>query len=325
MNAVSINSDWLANRPADRLTIVTVRNCVVTRSSLVLTWRGVERASLFDNIPAVLFRGMQRVGVGSLLRNRLSVLRSERPLYHIFNIWGTGYHHWLTEVAPKLFLFEQQIRQGTFILPERTPEFIFEFLSEFGFDNYVHRKGNAFVRELQVITNPNSGHYSAGHLAPLLKAVLEKYGQCVPARRRIYVSRRNSRGRKVVNDAEVSEFLASRGFEILELENVRFRDQVRIFSSCELLISIHGAALTNLMFMPAGGRVVEFYPSGFSEGDYFNACYKRLSSVAGIEHEYLFCRREKEASAFDLHNDNIVVDVGQLEMAATAAQKGVKS
>jgi capsular polysaccharide biosynthesis protein len=305
----------LQNVPASKLYIKKVASCVVTRSNLVVTPWGVDSTSLFENLSISRRVELNLVALASVIKNRHSRLQTESEVFHIFNIWGGGYHHWLTEVAPKLFLFEDEIRNGVILLPENSPHFVIDFLRDFGFENLVSTSGNVWIRNLQLVSNPNSGHYNPEHILPLRSHVLSRFGDGSSLPQRLYVSRRNSRGRKVVNDAEVENVLAARGFRTLELESVSFADQVRLFSRCDQLVSIHGAALTNMLFMPPGGKILEFYPSGYSSRDYFNACYYRLSNTLGHAHQYLFCERDRRDKKFDLHNDDIVVDVKELAQA----------
>ena len=46
------------------------------------------------------------------------------------------------------------------------------------------------------------------------------------------------------------------GFETVYTEELSFAEQVRLFSETRCLVSIHGAGLTNLMFMPPGGHML---------------------------------------------------------------------
>lgn len=302
------------NHPAKRLYIETVPNCVLTRSCLVFTIRGVHSACLFDGLSLRRRAEMNLVGFGSIIKHNLSWLESGPEYFHILNVWGTGYHHWLTEVAPKLFIFEAEIRAGKILLPENCPKFIFEFLEHFAFDNFVLFPGNAFVKELNVISNPNSGHYNPAHILPFRDRVLSSFRiENGENQRKIYVSRRNSRGRKVLNDNEVERVLMENGFESVELESTSFAEQVRLFANCESLVSIHGAALTNMLFMPPGSQVIEFYPRGFTEREFFNACYLRLSKILGLNHRYLFSERECPSGKLSLHNDNLLVNKQNLE------------
>ncbi len=304
----------LENRPAGDLFVKVVKNCVVTRSSLVITATGVDPACLFEGLPLRKRIEMNLVGLGSIAKSPPWRLKVTDPLFHVFNIWGTGYHHWLTEVAPKFFLFEDEIRGGTVILPEKCPKFVFEFLDLFSFENFVQVSGSVFIKKLNLISNPNSGHFNHRHLQGFRERsrllLAEKSGGGPD---RIYVSRRNARARRVVNEEEVVGFFRAKGFECLELDEAPFVDQVRAFANCQTLVSIHGAALTNMLLMPENGRVLEIYPAGFTDKDFFNACFRHLADALDQQHEFLFCERENPDSKFSLDTDNVVVNIDELE------------
>ena len=307
----------LGNYPLATLSAKELSNVLVMRAHFVFSLRGVEKDSLFHFFTAWTILKLNLIGLASLVINLFSVL-PERRYYFILNIWGTGYHHWLTEVVLKLVLFEEELKKGTILIPQNAPHFIKETLRILSFHNVEFFTGNVFAKHLTIITNPTSGHYHPQHLA----AIRDKFLQVVPATNeefsKIYVSRKNARARKIVNEDEVTCFLQGQGFKCIELENVLLTEQVNMFRNCQTLVSIHGAALTNALFMPPGSRVLEFYPKGFTERDYFNACYHRLNEVLAHKHAYLFCEREFPTRRFSLETNNIVVDIDALEQSLKA-------
>lgn len=303
------------NLASKKLFCKELKNCIITRSSLVLTGLGIDPYCLFENLPFRVRLQMHLVAYGSVLCNRFSCLPSNRNYFHVFNIWGTGYHHWLTEVLPKLFLFENLLRDGTILIPSRCPRFVSEVIKEFKFDHLFFNE-TIFLRNLKLISNPNSGHYNPEHIRLVRERLLAVYCNAAATNTKyIYVSRKNSRGRKVINEIEVEEFLRQQGFDCIELENISVGEQVALFSNCKTLVSIHGAALTNMIFMPKNATVIEFYPGGFSRRDYFNGCYMRLASVLGIQHRYVFAKRVSENRKYSLHDDDIIVDLQELKSA----------
>ena len=295
----------------------TVRNCVVTRSNLVLTWKGVDRRSFFRNLDSLNWTFKTNLAAfGSLFLKGFRKIQGDGPFFHVFNSWGTGYYHWLLEVLPKFLLFEQDLKGGTVLLPRNPPRFIIEFLAAFGFSKYVELNTNLLIPTLEVISNPNSGCFSKMQIEMIRTRLRERFGVSNPSeagvRRAIYVSRRNSRGRKVVNEEQISDALKESGVDLVELDSMGFEEQVRMFSSCSLLISIHGAALANMIFMPEGSRVVELHPDVKGDVSKVNQLYRNLSMVSGLGHELVQCRREIESKPLDLHWDNILVDPGEL-------------
>ena len=94
------------------------------------------------------------------------------------------------------------------------------------------------------------------------------------------------------------------GLESYCLEDISFLDQIRLLAQAKLLISNHGAGLTNMLFMPAGSRVIEFR----KENDCINNCYFSLANALGLDYLYLLTKPLK-----DDHNSDVMIDSDQLK------------
>ncbi len=75
--------------------------------------------------------------------------------------------------------------------------------------------------------------------------------------RRLYLSRARAAVRRIANENEISEILRHRNFEIVEAENLSWREQADLFASGSVIVAPHGAALANIVFCKPGTRVVE--------------------------------------------------------------------
>ncbi len=75
--------------------------------------------------------------------------------------------------------------------------------------------------------------------------------------KRIYISRRNTLFRQVRNEIELEPILYKYGFKIIECENMKFRDQISLFKSAEIVCGPHGAGLTNISFCQKNASVLE--------------------------------------------------------------------
>ena len=67
-------------------------------------------------------------------------------------------------------------------------------------------------------------------------------------RRRVFITRDAKTFRFIDNMKELLPVLESYGFEIIDSAKLSFLDQLRIFSECSILIGVHGAGLTNMIF-----------------------------------------------------------------------------
>ena len=75
--------------------------------------------------------------------------------------------------------------------------------------------------------------------------------------RRIFVSRRAARGRRVVEETELLSRLGRIGFEAVAMEELSFEKQLDAMASAEAVVAPHGAGLANMLFCPEGTAVIE--------------------------------------------------------------------
>ncbi|KAK7250538.1 hypothetical protein RIF29_33041 [Crotalaria pallida] len=75
-------------------------------------------------------------------------------------------------------------------------------------------------------------------------------------------------------------------FMVAHSNNLTFCEQVKLMSLTDILISPHGAQLTNMFLMEKNSSVMEFFPKGWQKlagvGQYV---YRSIASWAGMKHE----------------------------------------
>lgn len=87
-------------------------------------------------------------------------------------------------------------------------------------------------------------------LAPLL-------APAAAARELLFISRKDTRERVLLNEPELEDGLARLGFTIVVPGELTVREQIAAFSRARVVVGAHGAALTNIMFTPPGAAIVE--------------------------------------------------------------------
>jgi hypothetical protein len=129
------------------------------------------------------------------------------------------------------------------------------------------------------------------------KLILGGYG-VVPhaARRRLYVSRNDTRKRHVRNEDALYSVLLKMGFEIVTAGTLSFREQATLFSQAEIICGPHGAGLTNMLFAPQGARIIEILPENKILATYF-----MLAKSLGHSYSGLVGGRGRRAEAFRVH------------------------
>lgn len=119
-------------------------------------------------------------------------------------------------------------------------------------------------------------------LGPLRAAVLQDLPK-VTSGERIYVSRSDARGRRILNEAEFLPRLKQLGFEVVTMSGRSGAEQLAMFRQARCIVAPHGAALTSLIACAPGTRVVEvFTPENGT------AAYTALSGALGLSYKALF-------------------------------------
>ena len=89
-----------------------------------------------------------------------------------------------------------------------------------------------------------------------------------PSDRRLFVSRGGARLRSLKNEGELKPALTKRDFEWFTPRADDHRSQIDAFRSARIVVTVHGAALTNLLFCRPGTLVVELFPSNHIKSTY---------------------------------------------------------
>ncbi|MDD7911277.1 glycosyltransferase family 61 protein [Pseudovibrio exalbescens] len=114
--------------------------------------------------------------------------------------------------------------------------------------------------------------------------------------RRLYLSRKDAKIRHILNENELILRLTMLGFEVVCPGEMDHATQVRTFSEAEMIVSAHGAALSNLVFTQAGRcHVVELFSS-----DYIQSAYMWLATLKGHRYTPLICEEGQSHQHFEV-------------------------
>jgi hypothetical protein len=252
-------------------------------------------------------------GLAFRLSRRLphGTLPSERPGLWVTDGWSGGYFHWMTDALPRLVVALEHVREPILLLPAslQSHEFVGATLAALGVTGtrFVTRREVLRVPELVVPSHTApTGNYNEEVIRSLASrlAVTVMSDSAVGGRRRIFVSRSGARRRRLENEAEILSVLAPLGFELVRFEELSWREQVHLCAGAEFVVSMHGAGLTNMLFLPAAASVLEIR----RRADDRNNCYFSLASALGLKYFYSLGDPAPTApSSDDLHVDPVAL------------------
>lgn len=127
---------------------------------------------------------------------------------------------------------------------------------------------------------------------------------------RIYISRARVGVRHVDNEADVLKLLSSKGFTTVYPEEHSFRDQIGMFRSAECVLSVKGAALTNLIFSGPNCSAILLTQSAFIDPFFWDIC-----GYSNSRYSELFCEASDDRSP---SMANINVNINLLEESLSA-------
>ena len=195
------------------------------------------------------------------------------------------YFHWMLDVFPRVELLRlsgielEEIDYFLFYQPDR--KFCNESLNRLNIPKekvvdsvaYPHIKAT----ELLVPSLP-SGYRGSFWVIDFLKRTFLPEGDYPPTER-IFISRQNAGGRRIINESEVMEILSKYGFKLVFLESMSVVEQAKLMASAQVIISPHGSGLTNIVFCQPGTKIIELFSSA-----YINECYWTLSNQCSLKH-----------------------------------------
>ena len=107
-----------------------------------------------------------------------------------------------------------------------------------------------------------------------------------PKHRRLLISRARAAKRRIVNEEVLSRELASHGFETVLLEDLPHAAQAALFNEAEVVVGVHGAGFSNLIYA-SHCRVVEVFPSQpvWTYRGLATSCGLPYASIAGDSYD----------------------------------------
>lgn len=217
-------------------------------------------------------------------RKRIRLLTNDEAPEHIslaaafVDACAPNYAHWLTEVLPRIvsFCVREEFKQVPIVINDGLHKNIMEslvlavgherdiFLLPIGrsllVDSLFMTSATGYVpfgRRSNKLLGHSHGRFSppAFSLVRKLVRVCSENSANLNLPEKIYL-RRNSGSRKVINSTALETFLLSRGYVVIEPEQLTFSQQVVLFSSAKYIVASSGAAVSNMIFAPKAAFIL---------------------------------------------------------------------
>lgn len=263
-----------------------------------------------------------------ILSLRTLLLKKFFPCTHqdtVFSLvcpWDNNYFHWLIDCLTRLEgVMEYERKFGVkikLLIRPNLQQYQIDSLKLLGYSEADYQVwngkrmlvNNLLVPSFRRSIKDEDGFYchvspaSCRWLAEKIISNLPADIKAKPTPSHIYVSRRNTLVRKVVNEQEVIEELAKLGFVDYVTEDLSFAEQVHLFANAKMIISPHGAGLTNIIFSK-NLKLIELFAKTVPVASYYELC-------GGLGFEYAALLGDSPKGDLRTHDADMIVDTQKL-------------
>lgn len=221
-----------------------------------------------------IFSGQYWNQIRKIRKSRLDNLKEGEAIYAIAS--QKYFYHFLLEELPEIISAKNSGIVQKFISLPNQPKYVIELMELVGLEiAYMDE-------EIQYIENLILPTYSRSNSAwsiEQLRALKTKNSHDLIIHKKILLLR----GGGARSDAHLEELLMDtllpRGFTSVNLENFSISEQISLFENAKEIVSIHGGALSNMVFTSDDCRIFEIFSHPYRT--YF---FRNLSRIKGNQY-----------------------------------------
>jgi capsular polysaccharide biosynthesis protein len=237
-----------------------------------------------------------------------------------------NFYHWYGETVERIWAAKDILKDSIILLPahyqrwkfvqytlNNIPDIEVEYLPESDSNTF-------YLKEVYLVSNKNYCDHNDIAITNQIREhfttpIKKKFNISGKPKRKIISVRKNVGTRNIANMQQVLEYLQPLGYEAIDFDAYEPEDQIKIMCETHVFLSVHGAGLTNMLFMPAGGHVLEMHRElrkKENQGVHSKIYWKQASAL-GINYSFLLCKPEDASTHY--YEGNILVDMSELKEA----------
>ena len=196
-----------------------------------------------------------------------------------------GYYHWMLEVVPKMLLARDLKIPLDSVVVDQSHSFQVQCVEWLNKDGWkVSSADGSMLVVADDLYAMDSWDAFASTPSWVCKRLRDEFlpHSLEPPTEMIFISRQDSATRMMTNEDELYGALARYGFRRVTLANLSVMEQVQLFARASVVVSAHGAGLTNIVFCSPGTMIFEITPPRYIFG-----CFCDLARKCGLSYQLL--------------------------------------
>ena len=268
--------DWNNNCNFDRIQELTINEIINTNN-----------ISIYNN--GTIFYNNESYNLNNKIIN---IDDSNSILFNFVQEWGYGYYHFICEILPRILYYIKHksntnfknktiyfilYYNTTFILPilKLLPELSGIKIIPYDNNTYYNINNNT---KLYNITPTISGNPSIEGISLINQYLINNIA---PYEEYCIIIKRNESDRTINNFNNVVDTIKSIFINEnwIIYDNINIENTIHLFNNAKLIIGIHGAGLSNIVFSNKNTYILEFIPELN-----FNCCYWHLANLLQLNY-----------------------------------------
>jgi hypothetical protein len=217
--------------------------------------------------------------IGNSLQGDVDLIR-EPAFFPGYSHNPRNYYHFMIEILPRLLMWRHEHKEALpVVLPTETPWQIKELLTSLlrcpalelppshmhHFRELVIAQDFRFAKLVDVNDAPKENIFNSyANDIYKVKSIIECFANIAKSGisgKKLFLMRAPNKLRSPANQDQVAKIMADKyGFIPTSLEDLTISEQASLFGSARIIVSPHGASLTNLMFCKPSTAVITMTP-----------------------------------------------------------------
>ena len=217
--------------------------------------------------------------------------------YRVFSLLcgvdaNNNYYHWFFDCLPKFLLFSKFYnfnKNDFFLLPNLKHDYQIQSLKILKIKNILNGYDLKHIKAKKIISL--NFFYTINHQDWLIQSLRKKFilskKKTKKPTLKIFINREgiNSLTRDIFEKEKLIKFLKKNNFLLINPSKLSFIDEVKLFNSAKIVIGVHGAALTNVIFCQNKTHIIELKNN---KSDYL---YENIIKKSKLNHYSLVSKK----------------------------------
>lgn len=285
-------------------TLYNIKKAYVTPFGVVIHKHKIVKESLCDYNANIN-------NINTYIKKRVlrKVKKSNGQVVVFFNPFYINYYHFIAECITRLLSVYDKKEHVQPIVLSSSPKYVFSFLELLGYKNIITIEEDEilYCEDIILPSQTTVVHKQNPHIINLLSKILRKNVETIKHKfsdfKNIYISREKAIYRKVLNETDLLNAISRYDFKIVNFEDYSLLDCIAIMSNADCLLGVHGAGLTNMIFMDSQKLIIHLIHEGHHDPSFYNL-------ATAMQHDSIFIQgRGEYADPRGVCYDSFFVDI----------------